>query len=785
MGIVTVEVLDAAGAKQQFCCEMGVLSEGMGLFKSMLEGTGPGRDIRLKVHCDLKVFSWILRYARAQRAAAASSAGGGKAGSAEGSSVAAAPPALQVNDCLEVLVASSFLQMPVLLALAIEFAANHIRELVAAVPEPAAVDGLPLELLARVAQATSEEDLEDLHNLTTGTAPGRRARVVERLFKAKLEALLAAHGTTLHRCLACGQLFSRAAHNKLQPPGSLQRHRIDEGWILSQHLRSLRRQARWPYRGVYWNVWGAIQVLYCGACHKHYPAREHLHCSFHPQEAVFGLGTDSGVYPCCGLCAWQPGMPRSASAGCQAREHQVSLPAAEAEDAAMAAAGGEVGAVLMRPASPDAAAGRPPRPSAAVLSLLPAGLDHGQMRQQVERWEREAWGRYLRSPQRALQLLARFEGLIAVPYQPPPNPVPPAPEASRAAALEEPSGDRSAHEAASQEAASTVTHGACDGCTASSGKQAGAPAFAQPLLSRLVLRGSSPATVHSGREAEGGGAHLAALTAMPQLSLPVEMAARASAGATKASVRSAAAAGGGGDSGEHWAGFRCDEEESELDYRSSHLAGFVAAVREAARQRHRVPASQHAAGGAAGDGALGALGAGFSRGGKFSLANTPRKPSEAAAQRPGAAAAVPVQEARAGPPGFGAGGAAVAQQAALASRSMLLELVRDDDAFRVGLLMRRLDRVRLQPLPDPGSHRTRGGCGGGGGGKEAAATLQVGEPGGLLEGVAGGGGGAGGCESEWPHGWRGGLGGDPGESRTAVSSSDTRSSSRASSYESS
>jgi hypothetical protein len=56
-------------------------------------------------------------------------------------------------------------------------------------------------------------------------------------------------------------------------------------------------------RDLYWRVWGLVTVLYCSACHVHFPAREQLHCSFHPAGAPEFPRHEAGpgVYSCCGV----------------------------------------------------------------------------------------------------------------------------------------------------------------------------------------------------------------------------------------------------------------------------------------------------------------------------------------------------------------------------------------------------------------------------------------------------------------------------------------------------
>jgi len=197
MGVVVVVVQDAAGrAQHEFHCELSVLAAGSGLLRSMLlsRAVAPGQDVRLSVRCDVGVFAWLMSYIKAQggrRNAVTASATGTaanvatkQAGSAAitggaGSSVAPATtagikhskkrrsshaqqspppqqqqapqcPELGLGNCLEICVASEYLQMPDLMNTAVSFVAAHLPQLLATAPEPAPVDQLPEALLRRV-----------------------------------------------------------------------------------------------------------------------------------------------------------------------------------------------------------------------------------------------------------------------------------------------------------------------------------------------------------------------------------------------------------------------------------------------------------------------------------------------------------------------------------------------------------------------------------------------------------------------------------------------------------
>jgi hypothetical protein len=80
-----------------------------------------------------------------------------------------------------------------------------------------------------------------------------------------------------------------------------------------------------PWRDLYYLTWGHVTVLYCTACHQHFPARQYSHCSFHPLAPVFASEAAAGQYPCCGRPAWRPGLALAHSQGCCATQHQAAL----------------------------------------------------------------------------------------------------------------------------------------------------------------------------------------------------------------------------------------------------------------------------------------------------------------------------------------------------------------------------------------------------------------------------------------------------------------------------
>lgn len=205
-------------------------------------------------------------------------------------------------------------------------------------------------------------------------------------------------------------------------------HQPDPNWRFQDHLLHLRQQQHHSWRDIYWLTWGHVNVLYCHHCHQHYPVREYVHCSYHPQTAAFGSESARGGYPCCGRPAWQPGMPLSYSQGCSAREHQ-SWPAGHKPQA-------DQGLVTTRQrlvgdhsqqnrsdlkASADCSASQ----SSLLQTASTCHHQHQQQQSQSRQSELRPEQYAISSPEwtlRILELLQRYESLVTVPYSPPPLP---------------------------------------------------------------------------------------------------------------------------------------------------------------------------------------------------------------------------------------------------------------------------------------------------------------------------------------------------------------------------
>ena len=91
MGLVTIHVADPRHGSRDFVCDAQLLLKHMGYFRPLAEGWTPGQDIELSVQCDVEVFHWLMSYVKASHTGAF--------------------PLLKLENCLQLLIASAFLQV--------------------------------------------------------------------------------------------------------------------------------------------------------------------------------------------------------------------------------------------------------------------------------------------------------------------------------------------------------------------------------------------------------------------------------------------------------------------------------------------------------------------------------------------------------------------------------------------------------------------------------------------------------------------------------------------------
>ncbi|XP_018652283.1 hypothetical protein Smp_145000 [Schistosoma mansoni] len=190
--IVTVKVCDEAkGVEQDFRCELDVLMIEMPYFKDFLIKDGQFiSEVEILVHCDLKIFEWLLLYARKH----------------------IDPDAykeciLTTSNVLALLVSSNFLKMEHLTSECLEYFCKHAGAIIAS---PFSLDCLGDSLVERISLGLNLEELDKIKD--------KKDKIKSKIFLKKIEHLFDPQCTSsycpnnaayLFRCQKCGKLLTR------------------------------------------------------------------------------------------------------------------------------------------------------------------------------------------------------------------------------------------------------------------------------------------------------------------------------------------------------------------------------------------------------------------------------------------------------------------------------------------------------------------------------------------------------------------------------------------------
>lgn len=283
---------------KDFRCDKGLLLSHMKYFeKFKTEGTTL-EDLDISVHCDVKVFEWLMQYLRSPSSQQA---------------------AMDPTNVISILVSADYLQMDRLVSECINFICLHLSDIVKL---PIDMNCISPPLMKRIAAAVSVEEL-DLQR-------DKRGKLVSKLYMKKLETLIDKEGNALCRCVYCNKLFTQAQKDKLVCHKAdvfidfhgnvIAQHVADRYWDIKKFVYYLRQQGQMGWREVYWKLWARMTVLRCATCDSWFVPAEMAHCSYHPQKPTFPPGGSIGVYPCCQTqtARFSAGCSRC---GCAARLH--------------------------------------------------------------------------------------------------------------------------------------------------------------------------------------------------------------------------------------------------------------------------------------------------------------------------------------------------------------------------------------------------------------------------------------------------------------------------------
>ncbi|CAJ1353870.1 unnamed protein product [Effrenium voratum] len=260
VGETVIHVIDdARQVRRDFFCKQTQLLEHMKYFETCLAGVSPDDEVEISVHCDIKVFEWLVEYMEGSREVSA----------------------LDTKDLVSILISADFLQMETLVEECLAAMHKSLAEVLAV---PLDLGCIPERLAGNLAARCSLEDLEQLQD--------EKDRFKSRLYVHQLKQLLSQPEHVLFCCAQCQRLCAaseRCWHlcpeavaglpgDLKNPLPALLQHTPDNSWDVGDFFQQLWAQlSSWPR--IFWQVWARLQQFECIVCHTSFCGLELGRCA--------------------------------------------------------------------------------------------------------------------------------------------------------------------------------------------------------------------------------------------------------------------------------------------------------------------------------------------------------------------------------------------------------------------------------------------------------------------------------------------------------------------------
>ena len=228
---------------QEFKCERGLLLEHMKYFDKHLANQKCLDDIDISVHCDIKIFEWLMSYVQGNE------------------------PSFEVKSAVSILISSDFLQMEPLVEKSLHFLAENLQTVVNLPLDMSCINESLVKRLASIVTVNTVDDLND-----------RKDKLRSKLFMKKLEAHFNEH--PLSRCVHCNQLFTKAQRDWQECPnartfvdahGQAKRyHTVDSEWDLNRFVTFLRNTKKLEWQTLYWKLVACTLTYECERCDRNF-----------------------------------------------------------------------------------------------------------------------------------------------------------------------------------------------------------------------------------------------------------------------------------------------------------------------------------------------------------------------------------------------------------------------------------------------------------------------------------------------------------------------------------
>jgi hypothetical protein len=266
----------------------------MKYFEKHLKMTDSADDIDISVHCDLKIFEWLMLYLHKMK------------------------PKLEVSTVIPILISADFLVMNRLIQDCVEFVVKNISEIVKI---PIDMSWLNSAALKSISKSISLEELDNWKD--------PRDSLQSKLFMHKLEEIMRDERNILNRWMYCNSLFTIEQGEWMTCPKAeifidyrgrvLQKHVPDKSWDYNELFNFIRKGGV-SWRRIFWKAWGRLHSDEWVVCSEKFTYAEIDHCMHHPEPPRFTFGSNIGTFECCGTEAIRF-TTKLENLGCHSKSH--------------------------------------------------------------------------------------------------------------------------------------------------------------------------------------------------------------------------------------------------------------------------------------------------------------------------------------------------------------------------------------------------------------------------------------------------------------------------------
>ncbi|XP_057294274.1 SANT and BTB domain regulator of class switch recombination-like isoform X2 [Hydractinia symbiolongicarpus] len=307
--------------KKDFTCPRDLLLGEMKYFQDYLSAdTEKWEDVDISVHCDIKIFDWLIRYVKRDKEEDL--------------------PELDAQNAVSILISSDFLKMDQLVQHCINYCHHNLSAIIAS---PCNMNCINDILVTRIASTFDQHQLEQVKDKKDKFKSKLFCKKIKDLFSETYSSVYSPNNASrLFRCVHCGKMLSSVVQERIRCTNSRTtldnrgniryNHTRDPTCDITEVLLNLKTQGK-TWRHVFWRLWSMVNFLECYICGCVFALCDFKSCLYHPENPITKSDTNEElqVYPCCD----QVNIlfeSINTNTGCTYRKHVVNLSSINSPD---------------------------------------------------------------------------------------------------------------------------------------------------------------------------------------------------------------------------------------------------------------------------------------------------------------------------------------------------------------------------------------------------------------------------------------------------------------------